>query len=154
SLRAPGPIAIPRKSVGISNGDWKTNPKRARTSAGRPKSDCAHATAACWPEGNTPTRGSWPLLVHSWAVCGPLLTRSLSQRKFARSGPLERINTESCQRALDEAQPRCGVTLDSVTRPSGILVPRVRQAPDGSKEGGTQPTDISKINRRHYWLRL
>jgi hypothetical protein len=35
-----------------------------------------------------------------------------------------------------------------------MLVPRVRQAPDGRKEGGSQPTDISKINRRHYWLRL
>jgi hypothetical protein len=27
-------------------------------------------------------------------------------------------------------------------------VPRVRQAPDGRKEGGSQPTDSSKINRR------
>jgi len=33
-------------------------------------------------------------------------------------------------------------------------VPRLRQAPDGDKEGGSQPTDISLINRRHYWLRL
>jgi hypothetical protein len=35
-----------------------------------------------------------------------------------------------------------------------MLVPRVRQAPDGSKEGGSQPTDSSKINRRYDWLRL
>jgi len=35
-----------------------------------------------------------------------------------------------------------------------MLVPRVRQAPDGRTEGGTQPTDISKINRRYDWLRL
>jgi len=30
----------------------------------------------------------------------------------------------------------------------------VRQARDGSQYGGTQPTDISRINRRHYWPRL
>ena len=53
-----------------------------------------------------------------------------------------------CQHPLEEAQPRYGVTLDGVTRPTGILVPRVRQAPDGYKEGGNQPTDSSKINRR------
>jgi hypothetical protein len=29
-----------------------------------------------------------------------------------------------------------------------MLVPRMRQAPDGGKSGGTQPTDISVINRR------
>jgi len=33
-------------------------------------------------------------------------------------------------------------------RPIGTLVPRMRQAPDGGKEGGSQPTDISVINRR------
>jgi len=30
----------------------------------------------------------------------------------------------------------------------------VRQARDGSQYGGTQSTDISRINRRSYWLRL
>jgi hypothetical protein len=33
-------------------------------------------------------------------------------------------------------------------RPQGILVPRMRQAPDGCTSGGSQPTDISVINRR------
>jgi hypothetical protein len=41
-----------------------------------------------------------------------------------------------------------GVILGGVIRPTGTLVPRVRQAPDGGKEGGNQPTDISRINRR------
>ena len=58
------------------------------------------------------------------------------------------------ERLSEEAQPRCGVILGSVKRPQGMLVPRVRQAPDGGKEGGSQPTDISVINRRFYWLRL
>jgi hypothetical protein len=49
---------------------------------------------------------------------------------------------------LEEAPPRYGVTLDGVTRPTGMLVPRVRQAPDGGQSGGTQPTDSSTINRR------
>ena len=58
------------------------------------------------------------------------------------------------RRASEETQPRCGVTLDRVTRPAGILVPRVRPAPDGRQSGGHEPTDISRINRRMYWLRL
>ena len=41
-----------------------------------------------------------------------------------------------------------GATLDGVTRPTGALVPRVRQAPDGGQSGGSQPTDISVITRR------
>jgi hypothetical protein len=53
-----------------------------------------------------------------------------------------------CQRALQEAQPRCGVTLDRVTRPSGMLGPRVRQAPDGRTEGGRQPPHSRRSNRR------
>ena len=57
-------------------------------------------------------------------------------------------------RPSEETQPRFGVTLGGVMRPTGTLVPRMRQAPDGGKEGGTQPTDISVINRRYYWLRL
>jgi hypothetical protein len=65
--------------------------------------------------------------------------------------------TGCCQTSLrgfhplaEAAQPRCGVTLGSVQRPHGPLVPRVRQAPDGGKEGGTQPTDSSVINRRVF----
>jgi hypothetical protein len=64
------------------------------------------------------------------------------------------IQLRGFRRALEETQPRCGVTLDSVTRPAGILMPRVRQAPDGRKSGGHEPTDISRINRRIDWLRL
>jgi hypothetical protein len=60
----------------------------------------------------------------------------------------EPLTQKVCQRAWEEAQPWCGVTLDGVTRPAGILVPRVRQAPDGRKSGGRQPTEISRINRR------
>jgi hypothetical protein len=50
----------------------------------------------------------------------------------------------------DEVQPRCGVTLGGVKRPQGTLVPRWRQAPDGGKEGGSQPTASSVINRRVF----
>jgi hypothetical protein len=38
--------------------------------------------------------------------------------------------------------------------PTGTRVPRLRQAPDGGKEGRSQSTDSSVINRRVYWLRL
>jgi hypothetical protein len=55
---------------------------------------------------------------------------------------------------LAEARPRFGVTLDGVKRLKQTLVPRARQTPDGRKSGGHQSTDISRINRRIYWLRL
>jgi hypothetical protein len=63
-------------------------------------------------------------------------------------------NFEGCQRPSEETPPRGGVALDGVKRRKETLVPRSRQAPDGPKEGGSQPTDISVINRRSYWLRL
>jgi transposase len=50
-------------------------------------------------------------------------------------------------RAWQEAPPRCGGTLDSGTRPSGMLVLSVRQAPDGRTEGGHPSTASSRINR-------
>src|SRR2546428_149935 len=50
--------------------------------------------------------------------------------------------------------PGDGAPLVGVTRLRQILVSRPRQAPDGHKQGGTQPTNISMINRRGYWLRL
>src|SRR5207249_11108548 len=50
--------------------------------------------------------------------------------------------------------PGDGATLVGVKRLRQILVSRPRQAPDGHKQGGTQPTNISMINRRGYWLRL
>src|SRR5438034_11631763 len=49
---------------------------------------------------------------------------------------------------------RDGATLVGVKRLRQILVSRPRQAPDGHKQGGTHPTNISMINRRGYWLRL
>jgi hypothetical protein len=61
---------------------------------------------------------------------------------------------QGSQNPSEEVQPRCGVTLDGVKRLKQILVPRARPAPDGYKSGGNQPTDISRINRRIYWLQL
>ena len=52
--------------------------------------------------------------------------------------------------AWPEAQPRCGGILDSVQRPTGIVGPRARPAPDGRTEGGSQPTESSRSNRRLF----
>ena len=57
------------------------------------------------------------------------------------------------QRVWEETQPRCGATLDGVTRPSGILGPRLRQAPDGHTEGGTNPRLAAGATVVCYWLR-
>ena len=57
--------------------------------------------------------------------------------------------------SASRCSPGFRVTLDDVKRRlRPILVPRARQARDGSQYGGTQSTDISRINRRSYWLRL
>ena len=57
-------------------------------------------------------------------------------------------------RRSDERQPRVGAILGGVERLQETRVPRARQVPDGHKSGGTQPTDISMINRRDDWLPL
>jgi transposase len=62
---------------------------------------------------------------------------------------LEMAHPQEFQCLSEEAPPRCGVTLVRVKR-STILVPRMRQAPDGPKEGGRQPTEISVIHRRVF----
>ena len=50
--------------------------------------------------------------------------------------------------------PGISAILDGVKRRrESTLVPRPRQALDGAQYGGTQPTDISRINRRSYWSR-
>jgi hypothetical protein len=56
----------------------------------------------------------------------------------------------SLQRASAETLPRCGATLVGVKRPTGLLVPRVRQAPDGRTSGGRPSTASSRINRRMF----
>jgi transposase len=56
--------------------------------------------------------------------------------------------TRGGDRASAETPPRCGAALDGVKRLQHTLVPRARQAPDGRQEGGSQPTDSSRINRR------
>jgi len=52
------------------------------------------------------------------------------------------------------AAPVKGVTLDCVLRPQGPSLKVRAQAPDGHNKGGSQPTDISMINRRKYRPRL
>jgi len=61
-----------------------------------------------------------------------------------------RTSSRECSRPSAETQPRCGVTLGRVQRPQGTLVPRMRQAPDGGQEGGSQPTESSVSNRRVF----
>jgi hypothetical protein len=68
--------------------------------------------------------------------------------------PTERHKATEYQRVWEETQPRFGATLDGVTRPSGILGPRLRQAPDGPKEGGTNPRISAGSTVVYYWLRL
>jgi hypothetical protein len=76
---------------------------------------------------------------------GPAGCRVTESRKLAAAC---RTSLQGFPPLLDETPPQCSVTLGGVMRPTGTLVPRMRQAPDGGQEGGTQPTDSSVINRR------
>ena len=57
-------------------------------------------------------------------------------------------HVNGCQPLSAETPPRCGGTRGGVRRPHGPRVPRMRQAPDGGQEGGSQPTDSRVIHRR------
>ena len=71
----------------------------------------------------------------------------------SRRCPLSRVIDS--QELGRDVGPDIGATLDDVKRRlRSTLVPRPRQAPDGSQYGGTQSTDISRINRRQYRSRL
>ena len=58
--------------------------------------------------------------------------------------------TQGCARSAAETRPRFRATLEGVKRRQQTLVPRARQALAGRKEGGSQPTDSSRINRRVF----
>src|SRR5262249_20726050 len=66
----------------------------------------------------------------------------------------ERQKAAEYQRVSEETPPRCGATLDGVTRPSGRRGPRWRQAPDGHKSGGTNPRIAAGSTVVSSWLRL
>jgi hypothetical protein len=78
---------------------------------------------------------------------GPAGGRAAERLKMTGCG---RTRVRGCHPLSAEAQPRCGVTLGSVKRPTGPLVPRVRPAPDGGKEGGNHPTASSVSTRRVF----
>jgi transposase len=79
-----------------------------------------------------------------WAIAKHIAVPPKAERRLLVCSQ----STTRFSRLSEEAPPRCGATLGSVTRPQGTLVPRMRQAPDGGKAGGSQPTEISVINRR------
>ena len=88
-----------------------------------------------------------------WASANQVAVTPSSHGSFDGTHHGEGVQLRGFPRALEETPPRCGVTLDSVTRPAGILVPRVRPAPDGRTSGGHAPTDSRRITRRIDWLR-
>jgi hypothetical protein len=54
----------------------------------------------------------------------------------------------------EETPPRGEGPLDGVKRPTGILVPRERQAPDGRTDGGPHPRRAAGAPVVSSWLRL
>jgi hypothetical protein len=83
-------------------------------------------------------------------ACMWAIAKQVAGSPKAESGRRVDAHMRGFQPLSEETQPRCGGTLGGVMRPQGPLVPRMRQAPDGGKEGGSQPTDSSVINRRVF----
>ena len=81
------------------------------------------------------------------AFMGAMATQGAGAPKASRGRCMD-APRQGFQPLSEETPPRLGGTLGGVRRPQGPLVPSWRQAPDGGKEGGTQPTDSSVLNRR------
>ena len=86
-----------------------------------------------------PTRWSWPSPVNAWDFCGPWPHKCRSPRKATPHITRQRTTQEGFPWASAATPPRCGATLDRVTRPAGLLGPRPRPAADGGPSGGTHP---------------
>ncbi len=107
SSKAPGPTSIPPRSPPTSASASRASPSPSRTSPGRPRSACASASAAASPVASTPTSSSPPLPASWPPSCGPSPRRSPSPRDafISHHG-----------RVGEGARPRCGATLEGVTR--------------------------------------
>ena len=100
-------------TIGTRQGDLDP---LVRTSVGRPRSGSGGATSAWGHAANTPMSSPGPLPGSLPALCGRLPNRCRSHPKAkAPIAPSPRTQKD-CQRALDETQPRFGVTLGSVMR--------------------------------------
>src|SRR5262249_26789770 len=115
---------------------------------GRPRAASANASGSCGPAG-PPTTGPGPVRGHSGRVGGRWPKQSRWDPRQRPWAALTQVAYD-LSRPSDETQPRCGGTLGGVQRLHETLVPRTRPAPDGHQEGGTQPTDSSRSNRRGF----
>jgi transposase len=94
-------------------------------------------------------------MARAWRACLGAMAQHRTGTPHASNRRLVcRPSAPRCARPSAAPPPRCGVTRGGVLRPTGPLVPRLRQAPDGGQEGGSQPTASSGIHRRDAWLRL
>jgi hypothetical protein len=152
--RALGPLATLPRSVGIDNCASTNTPQSSRRAAGRPRCGSARGIARGAPVGSTCPRSASPWPGNWSAACGPGLKRALGPRQSPRRLTLPDRRAQGAQRVSEEPPPRWGATLDRVTRPSGLLVPRLRQAPDGHKSGGTNPRRAAGAPGVFSWLRL
>jgi hypothetical protein len=81
-------------------------------------------------------------------ACMGAIATQVAGSPNAERGQRVDAHEKGSQPFSEATQPRCGVTRGGVMRPTGTLVPRWRPAPDGCKEGGSQPTASSVSNRR------
>ena len=134
------------KSVPLRGRGTLLDPSKDRCSCQQPTAAGHVALPARSPERPVPSPGVTPAVRYRRSRAGP---RAASARRWLR--------VVVC---LTPAQPRVLLSLGRGAAPVWWNPRRrargrqvcsslaVRQAPDGGKEGGSQPTDISVINRR------
>lgn len=144
-LRAPqkahGPIAIPRRSPRSSSATSRRYRSRSRTSGEKPREGLCKRLRRLVARGR-----------HSNVVVTAIERELLAVHVGDREGRADAGLTRLVHPVASTS--RCGhgirAILDGVERRlRPTLVPRMRQARDGSQSGGAQPTDLSRINRRH-----
>jgi hypothetical protein len=155
--REPGPLATRPRSVVTCTYGGSTCLPPFKTAVGKPRAAFARATGG-WSRGaSRSTRSSWPSRGKWRPSCGPAPARE-RRRTEANLYPVRPLGGVTCPA---EALRSGGVAAPGGRTPRGTLrggnkssCLDPRPLPDGPQSGGTQPTDLRVIDRRHYGLRL
>jgi len=139
TVSRPLPRRLAKQPTGIQDIRWQAQGrlwKRSRRLVSRGK----HANVV-------PVAMARELVGFRWAMAtqGPLLAYV---RRPPRHWPLNSAGVPTCLGR--DAAPVWGNPRRRSEACQRIRVPRARQAPDGRTEGGTQPTESSRINRRLF----
>ena len=148
SPKAPGPLAIPRQSAALCHGAAQPHPPPSRTAVGKRPCGGVTVPGASWHEAHTPRGCPWPW-PGRWRGAGGLVPEwSPSYRQPAREGRCHPARSRVPHGHQHRRRPGGGYPSTAFRGGDRPREPRPRPAPDGGQEGGSPPTESSRINRR------